>query len=97
MPNPATTNPEEDIDIGLEAAELSHLRTLYSHTQTTPTVSQRHSHDEPRHPPIPHWQNVLDPVRKFWSRQVSVTVPHEACRDHLGRRYFFTPVIYLHL
>ena len=23
-------------------------------------------------------------VRKFWSRQVVITVPHDACRDHLG-------------
>lgn len=27
-----------------------------------------------------------NPIRNFWNRQVSLTVPHEACRDHLGRR-----------
>jgi len=27
---------------------------------------------------------VLESIRKFWTLQVSVIVPHEACRDHLA-------------
>lgn len=24
------------------------------------------------------------PVKKFWKRQISLSVPHHTCRDHLG-------------
>jgi len=27
---------------------------------------------------------LCSPVRKFWSHQVVITVPHDSCRDHLG-------------
>ena len=40
--------------------------------------------------PTPAWhpaaqqRGLLGGLRKFWRRQVSITVPHEASRDHLG-------------
>lgn len=36
----------------------------------------------------------FNPLKAFWARQVSVTVPHEACRDHFGtcKTLLFTDV-----
>ena len=30
------------------------------------------------------YQGHFEPLKKFWRRQVSLTVPHVKCRDHLG-------------
>ena len=32
----------------------------------------------------PNGANLPSSLAKFWQRQVSATVPHEACRDHFG-------------
>ena len=29
-----------------------------------------------------HW---YDPVKKFWRHNIRISVPHEDCRDHLGK------------
>jgi hypothetical protein len=31
-----------------------------------------------------HWYN-LNPARRFWRHCVRITVPHDDCRDHLGK------------
>lgn len=36
-----------------------------------------------------HCNSYYDSVRKFWQRQISVKVDHEACRDHFGTLLFF--------
>lgn len=70
----------ENVDNGLEATELSRLKTQPAAALST---SQGHnaSHHQHRYLGSP----VLESIRQFWSHQVSVIVPHEACRDHLGQ------------
>jgi len=69
----------ENVDNGLEATELSRLKTQPAAALST---SQAHnaSHHQHRYLGSP----VLESIRQFWSHQVSVIVPHEACRDHLA-------------
>lgn len=67
-----------------EATELGRLRSRYSST------SMRRSH--------PHTTSGIEANevngfvatskasgKKFWRNQVSITVPHATCRDHLGK------------
>lgn len=30
------------------------------------------------------WARITHPLTKFWKSQISITVDHDACRDHLG-------------
>ncbi|KAA8574761.1 hypothetical protein EYC84_004010 [Monilinia fructicola] len=36
-------------------------------------------------------------ISKFWRHQISVTVDHVTCRDHLGPKYFYQPRLSFHL
>lgn len=63
-----------------EATELAAVRRQYSrassYRQTGQGIRSREAET-----PLGH---VAYNIAKFWSRQVSITVPHESCRDHLG-------------
>jgi len=90
MPDASHAVEENVVDTGSAAAELSRLRTRYSHTQPATTTSHQRSSDQAHshHPLVYFWHTVLlpvaDPIGKFWSSQISVRVPHDACRDHLA-------------
>jgi hypothetical protein len=66
----------------LEATELSRIRTNYSRA-TASHRQQAASNSASRAPPTGLWRCKYA-ITKFWNRQISVIVPHEACRDHLG-------------
>ena len=53
-----------------EAVELESYRSVASDTSTRTMT---------------HYQGHFGPLKKFWRRQVALTVPHVKCRDHLGR------------
>jgi len=38
-------------------------------------------------------KTIPKPVSRFWRHQISASVPHIACRDHLGMCELFTPAI----
>jgi hypothetical protein len=59
----------------LEATELEQLRRNYTRASKSTTISKKPSN------PL---QRFTYAIAKFWRHQVSVTVPHESCRDHLG-------------
>ena len=71
--SPANLNARED-------TELADLRQEYhratSYHQGTSTVSSR---------PTGLVGSAKYSIFKFWKHQISVTVAHEACRDHLGK------------
>ena len=64
-----THEDHEEVDANeLEATELE----IYQPHANTNTAT--HTHDD----------NSLLALGRFWSRRVSIKVPHGACRDHLG-------------
>ena len=62
-----------------EATELAALRRHYSRAS-----SRRPGQGVTSREPETLFGRVAYNIARFWSRQVSVTVPHESCRDHLG-------------
>jgi len=62
----------------LEATELEQLRRNYTRASKSTTISKK---------PTTPLQRFTYAIAKFWRHQVSVTVPHESCRDHLGMEY----------
>lgn len=76
LPQPAHLHDETDSDDELEATEL---RSIGDDTQATlPRLSHIISPGLPKF----HW---YDPVKKFWRHEVRISVPHDDCRDHLGK------------
>lgn len=89
---PASTsdNDNKTASSALEATELSRLESRYSRVVRVPSrdlsnvgLNQNSSGGDGRK--IERFKRVKERVKVFWGRQVSVIVPHEACRDHLGR------------
>lgn len=64
-----------------ESTELARLRRNY-----TSASSRFHAPASSIATPKPTtlFGRFIYAVRQFWKHQVSVTVPHESCRDHLG-------------
>lgn len=79
-PEPAHTrrsDAESDSDNDREATELQDV--------TSPPEQRRLSRIlSPPARPQSHW---YDGGRKFWRHNVRITVPHDDCRDHLGKAY----------
>ncbi|KIM97992.1 hypothetical protein OIDMADRAFT_182346 [Oidiodendron maius Zn] len=63
-----------------EATELAGLRRQYSRASSYRRQGQGTTSREPETP----FGRFAYNTARFWSRQVSVIVPHEACRDHLA-------------
>lgn len=72
----------------LEATELSRIRTNYSRA----TDSYRRAPSSTPASPTRLWRWKYA-VRKFWWSQISIVVPHAACRDHLGMYAITTSLI----
>lgn len=74
-PEPAHTrrsDADSDSDDEREATELRDVspgHRWHSRALTPPSAEL-------------HW---YDPVKKFWRHHVRITVPHDDCRDHLGK------------
>ncbi|RDW73116.1 hypothetical protein BP6252_07023 [Coleophoma cylindrospora] len=66
----------------LEATELAQVRSNYERASSNRLPSTGNV-ATPKRPTKPV-ALLLYNVKNFWRHQVSVTVPHEACRDHLG-------------
>jgi hypothetical protein len=62
-----------------EDTELTQVRRNYTLTssrqQGTPSARK----------PSTLWEHATYAVASFWKHQISLTVPHVMCRDHLGR------------
>lgn len=71
-----TLQDETDSDSELEATELRRLsREIHSTLQPI-------SHILSPGKPMIHW---YDPIKKLWRHQIRISVPHDDCRDHLGK------------
>lgn len=68
---PATSNAETSNEErrDSEATELSHVRLFRRQRSSQVTI------------PRDQWYG---PFQRFWSHHIRVSVPHDACRDHLG-------------
>jgi hypothetical protein len=97
-PPPINTSGQssEAIDrhlLALEATELARLRRNYSRASSYHTPSTSITTKKPTTVP----ERFTYSIRKFWRHQVSVTVEHKTCRDHLGMfclfcHFFSSPV-----
>lgn len=78
-------------DTLLEATELTRIRSNYSRVSSArlPNASI-----VPQGPPK-GLARVDHAIRSFWKHQISVTVDHAACRDHLGKFKSLSPSISL--
>jgi hypothetical protein len=63
-----------------ESTELARLRRIYSHTSS----HQRPGSSAASTKPTGLLERFIYGVKKFWKHQISITVAHKACRDHLG-------------
>ena len=79
LPNSPTEDSPAERD-AREATELARLRRNYSrassYQQPGPSTASTK--------PTTFLERFTYGVSKFWRHQVSVTVPHDTCRDHLG-------------
>lgn len=67
--------------------ELARLRRNYSRASTAHANSSL-GHDSTRTEKVTSLPRKLTAgCRKFWRHQVSITVDHQTCRDHLGMFY----------
>jgi hypothetical protein len=69
----------------LEATELARLRRNYSrassyHPPGTTSTTKK---------PTTVLERFAYSIKKFWRHQVSITVEHSTCRDHLGMFWLF--------
>ena len=77
QPQPAHIREEyESEDDLLEATELRPV------SQDGKFALPRLSHILSPGLPMAHWH---DPIRRFWRHNIRIEVPHEDCRDHLGK------------
>lgn len=80
MAGSSTEHSDGEEVLGLEATELGTYSRNNS-TRTSPIrevcVRNDHRHED-------HAASLLVVVKTFWRRQISATVAHDACRDHLG-------------
>jgi hypothetical protein len=64
--------------------ELARLRRNYSRASTARTIAAS-NHDPTRAEKASSIPGKLTAAcRKFWRHQISITVDHNTCRDHLG-------------
>lgn len=63
-----------------ESTELARLRRIYSRTSS----HQRPGSSTASTKPTGLLARFIYVVKKFWKHQISITVAHKACRDHLG-------------
>ena len=77
---PAIVNEDDDNDDEREAQELQEVNvnerasTTENHAATTARQSAR----------IQRPPRCCDGIRRWWAGHIAATVPHDACRDHLG-------------
>lgn len=84
-PEPAhTRRPEADTETGTETCsdqerEATELRDV----GPAPEPSR---HSRVLGPQAASKSRWYDPVRRFWRHHIRISVPHDDCRDHLGKR-----------
>lgn len=91
-PLPAQSELSSGQRDALQATELERIRSNYSrasapHPQRQPRVTARK--------PTKVLELLDYNVRKFWRSQVSVTVDHECCRDHLGMMDLYSLITFI--
>ncbi|APA09559.1 hypothetical protein sscle_05g043290 [Sclerotinia sclerotiorum 1980 UF-70] len=75
---PEPSSPERDQWESTELSELAHIRQNYT------TASSSHALGPGSTASTGYFGRLTYNVSKFWRHQISVTVDHAACRDHLA-------------
>lgn len=93
-PKPPNSDPEALEEDASGEREATELRSYWR--SPTEDALQRQSHvtvpslngDLTRRPHATQTQGSSygTGLKKFWNRQIAMTVPHIACRDHLGKK-----------
>jgi hypothetical protein len=73
-----------------EATELTHVNNLRHNRSPASSSSHQPGSSTAVKKPTTFLERFIYGVTKFWRHQVSITVPHDTCRDHLGtsRKHF---------
>ncbi|ESZ91434.1 hypothetical protein SBOR_8181 [Sclerotinia borealis F-4128] len=75
---PELSSPERDQWESTELSELAHIRQNYTYASSTHALGPGST------APTGFFGQLTYGVSKFWKHQISVTVDHVACRDHLA-------------
>ncbi|KAF7864074.1 hypothetical protein EAF04_007039 [Stromatinia cepivora] len=75
---PEPSSPERDQWESTELSELAHIRQNYTNASSSHVLGPGST------APAGFLGRLTYNVSKFWRRQISVTVDHVACRDHLA-------------
>lgn len=88
----ATSSREQDEnggmsmnDVNIEATQLEQIQSRYTLASAV-TQTQLQPPDPSAPNKFVHFieAKIIFPVKKFWNHQVSITVDHDTCRDHLA-------------
>lgn len=77
------SSTERDQWESTELSELDYIRQNYTH------ASSSHASAPGSSAPTGFFGQLTYNVSKFWRHQISVTVDHVACRDHLGMYHYY--------
>lgn len=77
------SSAERDQWESTELSEFVHIRRNYTHASSAHVLGPGST------VPTGLFGHLTYNVQKFWRRQISVTVDHVTCRDHLGTYHYF--------
>lgn len=78
-PEPAHTRRSDADSASDNEREATELRTV------TPGQHSARRRSRVLSPPARSKLHWYDPVSKYWRHHINITVPHDDCRDHLGK------------
>lgn len=89
--SPLAERQEDQGGAEREATEMEHYNQVLSRSSVDINSSAQQPHADNATPNGAYFSSTRRPLAKLWQRQVSVTVPHDACRDHYGTPTFPFP------
>jgi hypothetical protein len=78
-PEPAHTRQPDEESASDNEREATELRSI------TPGQHSARRRSRVLSPPASSKLHWYDPVSKYWRHHINITVPHDDCRDHLGK------------
>jgi hypothetical protein len=78
-PEPAHTRQPDEESASDNEREATELRNI------TPGQHSARRRSRVLSPPASSKLHWYDPVSKYWRHHINITVPHDGCRDHLGK------------
>ena len=86
--SPLLERQEHQADAEREATEMENYDPVLRRSSVSIHSSAQRQRATTGTPSGAHSASTRTSLAKWWERQVSVTVPHDACRDHYGTPIF---------